>query len=256
MLWRTPSARSRHSPPAGFIQPAQPTLVAKPRASPEWIHEVKYDGYRLLALKSAGRVVLWSRYGRDLTDNLPRIAEAVRALPPADALLDGEAVVFRPDGHSDFAALRTKRGAAEAAFVAFDLLQIDGEDRRKLPLEVRRAELKSLVAGIDAIAFSEAIEGEGALVFAKACEMGLEGIVSKRLGGTYWSGRCRNRNWLKIEESEFSETARPLNSDWHCHVAVPRARSVGAPGIVRPLRLRSATWSSRQREARGAFGLR
>jgi bifunctional non-homologous end joining protein LigD len=201
MLWRTRPVRSRRSPPAGFISPAQPMLVAKPRAGPEWIHEVKHDGYRLLARKEAGRVTLWSRYGTGFTDNMPRIAEAVRALPVADAFLDGEAVVFRPDGHSDFAALRTKRSAAEAAFVAFDLLQIDGEDRRKLALEVRRAELASLVAGIDAITYSEAIEAEGAIVFAKACELGLEGIVSKRLGGAYWSGRCRN--WLKVKNPDF-----------------------------------------------------
>jgi ATP-dependent DNA ligase len=185
-------AHFRRSPPAGFIRPAEPTLVAKPRAGPGWVHEVKHDGCRLLATdprfevredsrslaeaevaapshdvwlqffdqllqtepprptghvpdppfefveslwrdaplapvirdadrKSGGRVVLWSRYGTDLTDNMPRIAAAVRALPVADALLDGEAVVFRPDGYSDFAALRTKRGAAEASLVAFDL---------------------------------------------------------------------------------------------------------------------------------------
>ena len=100
-----------------------------------------------------------------------------------------------------FEALRTKRGAAQAAFVAFDLLQIDGEDRRKLPLEVRRAELAALVAGAEAIVFSEAIEAEGALVFKKACELGLEGIVSKRLGSLYWSGRCRN--WMKVKNPAF-----------------------------------------------------
>jgi bifunctional non-homologous end joining protein LigD len=201
MLWRTPS-RSRRSLAAGFIQPAQPMLVVKPRGGPEWIHEVKHDGYRLLARKSAGRVVLWSRHGADLTDNMPRIAEAVGALPVADALLDGEAVVFRPDGRSDFAALRTKRGAAEASFVAFDLLHVDGEDRRKLALEVRRAELAALVAGIDAtIAFSKAIDAEGAVVFAKACELGVEDIVSKRLGSVYLSGPCRN--WLEVKNPAF-----------------------------------------------------
>jgi ATP-dependent DNA ligase len=83
-----------------------------------------------------------------------------------------------------FTALRTKRGAAKASFVPFDLLQVDGEDRRKLALKVRRAELESLVAGLDAIEFSEAIDAEGAVV-SKACELGLEGIVSKRLGGAY-----------------------------------------------------------------------
>jgi bifunctional non-homologous end joining protein LigD len=165
MLWRISSARSRRSPPAGFILPAQPMLVATPRAGPEWIHEVKHDGYRLLARKSADRVVLWSRHGANFTDKLPKIVEAVRSLPVEDALLDGEAVAFRPDGHSNFAALRTTRGAAQASFVAFDLLQSDGEDRRKLPLEVRRAELDAQVAGADGI------------------ELGLERIVSKRLGG-------------------------------------------------------------------------
>jgi bifunctional non-homologous end joining protein LigD len=123
------------------------------------------------------------------------------ALRVADALLDGEAVVFRPDGHSEFAAMRAKRGAAEASFVAFDLLRVDGEDRRKLALETRRAELESLVGGLDAIQFSEAIAAEGAVVIAKACELGLEGIVSKRLGGAYWSGR--SRNWLKVKNPAF-----------------------------------------------------
>ena len=107
MPWRN-SPRSRRTPPAGFIQPCQPTLVAYPPAGPGWLHEVKHDGYRLIARKDAGRVVLWSRYGTDFTDKLPRIVEAVRNLPVNNALIDGEAVVFRLDGHSDFVALRTK----------------------------------------------------------------------------------------------------------------------------------------------------
>jgi bifunctional non-homologous end joining protein LigD len=172
-----------------------------PRSGPEWAHEVKHDGYRLLAFKDAGRVTLWSRYGTDYSDTFSRIAEAVRALPVDNALVDGEAVVFRPDGHSDFTALRTNRGAAQASFVAYDLLQFQGEDWRKLALEVRRAQLESLVADIDGIKFSEAIEGDGAVVFAHACKLGLEGIVSKRLGGAYASGRCRN--WLKVKNPAF-----------------------------------------------------
>jgi bifunctional non-homologous end joining protein LigD len=112
-----------------------------------------------------------------------------------------EAIVFRPDGHSDFAALRTNRGAAQASFVAYDLLQFQGEDWRSMPLEVRRAQLESLVGESDAIKFSEAIEGDGAIVFAHACKLGLEGIVSKRLGGLYAGGRCRN--WLKVKNPAF-----------------------------------------------------
>ena len=201
MLWRNSPARSRRRPPSGFILPAQPTLVAGPPAGPGWVHEVKHDGYRLVARKSAAQVVLWSRHGTDFTDRLPRIVQTVRALPVEDVILDGEAVVLRPDGHSDFAALGTNLGADAAQLVAFDLLLIDGKERRKLPLEIRRAELDALVAGIDGILFSEAIEAEGAIVFQKAVEMGLEGIVSKRLGSVYWSGRMRN--WVKIKNPAF-----------------------------------------------------
>ena len=201
MLWRSSPARSRRRPPAGFIIPAQPTLVTRPPAGADWIHEVKHDGYRLVARKRADSVFLWSRHGTDFTDKLPRIVQAVRALPVEDVILDGEAVVLRPDGHSDFAALGTNRGADAAQLVAFDLLLVGGEDRRKEPLEVRRAELDALVAGIDGILFSEAIEAEGAIVFQKAVEMGLEGIVSKRLGSVYWGGRMRN--WVKIKNPDF-----------------------------------------------------
>jgi bifunctional non-homologous end joining protein LigD len=200
-VWRIPSSRSRRLTPAGFIPPARPLLTTKPRSGPEWIHEVKFDGYRLLALKDAARVILWSRYATDYSDTFMRIAEAVRSLPIDNALIDGEAVVFRPDGHSDFTALRTNRGAAEASFVAYDLLRFQGDDWRKLALEVRRAQLESLIGGIDGLTFSEAIEGDGAIVFDHACKLGLEGIVSKRLGGLYASGRCRN--WLKVKNRNF-----------------------------------------------------
>jgi|SRR5208283_3084281 len=200
MLWRSSPARTRRTPPADFVIPAQPTLVTRPPAGDQWVHEVKHDGYRLLARKQAGQVTLWSRHATDLTDRFPRIAEAMRSLPVDDVLLDGEAVVLRPDGHSDFAALRTTRGADAAQFIAFDLLHLDGEDRRKLPLEIRRAELEALVDGVD-VMFSEAIEAEGAVVFEKAVELGLEGIVCKRLGSPYWSGPVRN--WVKVKNPDF-----------------------------------------------------
>jgi bifunctional non-homologous end joining protein LigD len=149
-------------------------------------------------------VKLWSRHGTDFTDRLPRIAEAVRGLPPEHAHLDGEAVVFRPDGLSDFEALLTKKGGEAASFVAFDLLTLEGQDLRRRPLEERRGALMRLVDGLEGVLFSEAIEADGALVFAKACEMGLEGIVSKRAGGVYKSGRCRN--WLKTKNRAFVRT--------------------------------------------------
>jgi bifunctional non-homologous end joining protein LigD len=144
---------------------------------------------------------VWSRRGALFNDRFPSIAEAVSALPVGDALIDGEAVAFLPDGHSDFAALRTKEGGERASFVAFDLLDLEGEDFRDRPLEERRDALARLVHGADGVRFSEALSADGAIVFAHACKMGLEGIVSKRAGSRYRSGT--SRNWLKVLNPDF-----------------------------------------------------
>jgi bifunctional non-homologous end joining protein LigD len=146
-------------------------------------------------------VTLWTRHGTNFTDRLPKVAEAVCSLAADSALVDGEAVTFRPDGHSDFAALRTKEGSARACLVAFDLLSVNGDDLRQRPLEERRDKLSPLVHGVEGILFSEGLSAEGALVFAKACKLGLEGIVSKRAGSRYRSGN--SRQWLKSKNPEF-----------------------------------------------------
>ena len=146
-------------------------------------------------------MTLWTRYGTNFTDRLPKVAEAVCSLAAESALIDGEALAFGPDGHSDFAALCTKAGGARACLVAFDLLNLNGEDHRQRPLEERRAALSPLVAGVGSILFSDALVAEGALVFAKACELGLEGIVSKRAGSRYSSGN--SRQWLKSKNPAF-----------------------------------------------------
>jgi bifunctional non-homologous end joining protein LigD len=147
------------------------------------------------------RVEVWSRRGALFNFRFPRIAAAVGVLLVDNALIDGEAVVFRPDGHSDFAALRTKAGGEQAALVAFDLLNLDGEDFRQRPLEERREALEQLVADVDDIQFSKALAGDGATVFAHACKLGLEGIVSKRISSRYRSGT--SGNWLKCLNPEF-----------------------------------------------------
>jgi len=157
MLWRVSPGRSRRIPPVGFILPCQPLLVDKPPTGLGWLHEIKHDGYRIIARKDGGRVTLWSRYGTIFTDRLPMIAEAVCSLVAESALIDGEAVLFRPDGHSDFAALRTKAGSARACLVAFDLLSLNGEDFRHRPLEERGAALSPLVAGVNCVLFSDAM---------------------------------------------------------------------------------------------------
>ena len=146
-------------------------------------------------------MTLWTRYGTNFTDRLPKVAEAACSLAADSALIDGEAVAFRSDGHSDFAALRTKTGSARACLVAFDLLSLSGADLRQRPLEERRDKLSQLVHGVDCIVFSEALSAEGAIVFAKACEMGLEGIVSKRARSRYRSGN--SRQWMKSKNPAF-----------------------------------------------------
>jgi bifunctional non-homologous end joining protein LigD len=200
MPWHNPP-RFRRPTPAGFIQPCRPTLVANPPAGPGWWHEVKHDGFRTFARKQGERVELWSRYGTDLTAKFSNIAEAVRGLPAESALIDGEAVAFLPGGHSDFAALSTKAGGARASLVAFDLLSLEGGDLRERPLEERREALARLVAGVDSIQFGASVSAEGAIVFTHACQLGLEGIVSKRAGSRYRSGA--SRNWLKCLSPEF-----------------------------------------------------
>ena len=179
-------------------------LVDRPPAGPDWTHEIKHDGFRVLACKQGERVKVWSRRGADFTYRFTSIADAVRSLNTDDALIDGEAVVQRIDGRSDFSALRTNRGGAQATLVAFDLLRLDDEDLQLRAIEARRKALSRLVDSTKAIVFSEALAAEGAVVFAKACELGLEGIVSKRAGSFFESGK--SRNWPKTINPDFVRT--------------------------------------------------
>jgi bifunctional non-homologous end joining protein LigD len=121
-VWRAPPERWRRTLPPRFVRPCEPALVDHPPGGPGWLHEVKHDGFRILALKQGERVTFWSRRGADSTDRFTGIAEAVRGLPAYEALIDGEAVVFWDDGRSDFGALLTKRGGGQATLVAFDLV--------------------------------------------------------------------------------------------------------------------------------------
>src|SRR3954470_3387684 len=132
MLMRSPLARNRCSPP-GFIRPCQPTLSTRIPTGPEWTHEIKYDGYRLIARKDGGQVHLWSRTARNWTDGFTAITAAVCELQ-CDLVLDGEAVTPCPRGFPDFHALSTADGPRRACLLAFDLLFLDGADLRLRPL--------------------------------------------------------------------------------------------------------------------------
>src|SRR3984885_199161 len=130
MPWHLSVARSRHLPlPAGFVEPCRPILVAFPPTGLGWLHEMKHDGFRILARKQGARVEVWSRRGALFNDRFPRIAQAGGAPPCDNALIYGEGGVSPPDGHSDFVAIRTKAGGEQASFVSFDLLNL-GDDLR------------------------------------------------------------------------------------------------------------------------------
>jgi bifunctional non-homologous end joining protein LigD len=210
MLWGPiRPARARLKPP-GFILPCQPYLADRPPSGPEWQHEIKWDGYRIIARKDGERVRIWARTGTDYTTCLDRIRAAVAALSIGAAVIDGEAIAFDAEGRPSFTALRSREGEAGALLIAYDLLEIDGQDIRREPLQDRRKRLARLLrppkgkaaqAIASGIVLSEAIEGKGEAMFREACRMGLEGIVSKRLGSPYVS--TRTRNWLKIKNPGF-----------------------------------------------------
>jgi len=152
------------------------------------------------------RVRLWARTTSDYSKAFTRIRDAVAALPVESAVLDGEAIVMRSADRSDCEALRSRQGQAEAILVTYDIMEVDGQDVRPEPLEERRKRLTRLLSRSnkalrDGIQLSEAITGDGAPIFRHACWMDLEGIVSKRVGSRYVSGRTRA--WLKTKNPNF-----------------------------------------------------
>jgi ATP dependent DNA ligase domain len=126
MLWRVSRPLRSRSKPPGFILPCQPALADRPPSGPGWLHEIKFDGYRVIARKDGEQVRLWARTTSDYSKAFTRIRDAVAALPVESAVLDGEAIVLRPDNTSDFEALRSRQGQAEAILVAYDIMQRTG----------------------------------------------------------------------------------------------------------------------------------
>jgi bifunctional non-homologous end joining protein LigD len=178
-------------------------LASLVRTAPEgdaWLHEQKFDGYRILADKRGDDVKLLSRRFKDWTEPFPRIARAVRDLPIDRLVLDGEVCVVMPDGRTSFQALQGAFGDAHAnvVYFIFDALVIGDEVLTGLPLEQRKARLREVLpkrAG--ALRYSDHVIGNGAEFFALACKRGLEGIVSKRRDRPYRGGR--GKDWLKIK---------------------------------------------------------
>ncbi|MBZ9888158.1 DNA ligase [Mesorhizobium sp. BR1-1-3] len=189
-----------------FIQPQLPRLVEEPPTSDDWIHEIKYDGYRTQVILDWDGARAYTKTGIDWTSRYWPIVTAAEALGARSAILDGEVIAPTASGAPDFHALRSAMAwnAERLAFVAFDLLHLDGKDLRPLPVVERRAMLWDLVRPADGIIqFSQHVEGGGAEFFHGVEKLGLEGMVSKRRGSPYRSGE--SDAWLKIKCYEFSE---------------------------------------------------
>jgi bifunctional non-homologous end joining protein LigD len=191
--------RARAEPPA-FVDPELATLVDAAPEDAAWIYETKYDGYRCLLAIGGGRAICYTRRGHDWTDRFGSLVEPARALPVESALLDGEVVVLDEAGRSSFALMQgALKTAAPLVYVAFDLLWLDGEDLRDLPLLERKRRLRGILGRrrTGQLRFSEHLEGRGAAILERLCGAGFEGIVAKRGDAPYRSGR--GRDWLKIK---------------------------------------------------------
>jgi bifunctional non-homologous end joining protein LigD len=199
--------------PSGFVPPCIPTRSAKPPAGLDWVHEIKHDGYRLQVRRDGETVRLFTRRGYDLSGRYPAIAATAAKLRAGSYTLDGEAVVCGPDGVAIFDALHRHGTVSDAMLYAFDLLELDGEDLRALPLGDRKKRMARLLARRRVgIVLSEHTADDGATIFAQACRMGLEGTVSKRLSAPYRSGRCLD--WLKVKNPDSPAMVRHREDRW------------------------------------------
>lgn len=189
---------------APFPSSPRPQLATLSKEVPEgddWLHEIKYDGYRILCSVRDGRARLLTRSGLDWTEKLSRLAASGSELPAREAVLDGEIVILRADGTSDFQALQRTIGGANPpglTYYLFDALYGDGFDLRPAPLFERKDLLRSLLAEApDDLRFSDHVQGHGKAVLERARALGAEGIVSKLRTSIYEPKRTRT--WLKIK---------------------------------------------------------
>jgi bifunctional non-homologous end joining protein LigD len=190
---RKPAAMGVKAPLPGFIEPALASSIEKVPSGSRWIHEIKFDGYRVQIHLANEAVKIFTRRGHDWTHRFKKVAHDAWHIKAGSAIIDGEIVVPAADGTTDFSVLQNelKGKSTSIVLVAFDLLNLNGRDLRKLPLLQRKAELKKIIGGTD-IQFSESFEIDGCEMFVHACKLGLEGVVSKVRDGGYPTGRSND----------------------------------------------------------------
>jgi bifunctional non-homologous end joining protein LigD len=200
--------------PPGFIEPCLPSPADQPPTGTGWVHEIKHDGYRLMARRDGAGIRLFTRNGHDLAYRFPSIRDAVAALKVRSCLIDGEAVACDDHGLAVFDRLRYRRADGSVFMYAFDLVELDGQDLRREPLETRKATLASLLRACQpGVRLNGHLEhDDGSIVFRHACALGCEGIVSKRLGSIYRSGR--SKDWLKFKNPAAPAVKREAEEDW------------------------------------------
>ncbi len=194
------------------FEPCIPTRGTRVPASPDWFHEIKLDGYRLIVQRDGKTVRLFTKNGYDWSDRYPRIVEAALRNRSTSFVIDGEAVLLGVDGISDFNGLHNRKHNEEVQLYAFDILALGGEDLRKLPLYLRKTNLARLLARRpDGIFVSDFEQGEiGPDLFRAACNFGLEGLVSKRRDSIYRAGR--SPHWIKVKNRKHPAMERVRDS--------------------------------------------
>jgi bifunctional non-homologous end joining protein LigD len=193
---KKPAAIGVKAPFPGFVEPALATSIEKVPSGDRWIHEIKFDGYRVQVHLANEAVKVFTRRDHDWTNRFKKIADEAWHIAAGSAIIDGEVVVLAADGTTDFSGLQNelKGESDKIVLVAFDLLYLNGYDLRKLPLRERKTHLKKLIDKTG-VQFSESFEVDGQEMYQQACKAGLEGVVSKVADSRYNSGR--GNDWVK-----------------------------------------------------------
>ena len=186
-----------------FVSPQLATLVKEAPLGKEWLHELKFDGYRLLCHLQRGQVRLWTRNQKDWTDKFPNVVKALQTLRVQSAILDAEVVAMDGSGRSSFQMLQQaihKTAGKGLVLEVFDVIYLEGFNLQRTPLVERKGALEELIASVRSdrvLRYSDHVEGNGPKFFKQACDFGIEGIVSKLADSPYES--TRSHNWQKVK---------------------------------------------------------
>ena len=206
-VWETRNKKppSQMSSAPAFVEPMAAREVQELPEGDDWIYEIKWDGYRALAVKHGDSVQLLSRKNKNLSADFPDVVDALRGVSAGSALLDGEVVALDQQGRPSFQSLQNRRSSAAAiVYYTFDLLALEGEDWRSKPLEERKSKLAELV-GSSEVRLSVSLDGPADRILAQVRQLGLEGVIAKRRHAHYESGE-RSGAWVKLKmgpEQEF-----------------------------------------------------